>query len=100
MTKDTSRDLEASQSERQEWLPTLVIGLVASLLCPLTDSLMGGPVASDSVRLASAGMGALLLAHAAFGARRAPKRDKLICGAWVAFGTVFVVLDFVAAASI
>ncbi len=89
---------DSHKSARQDWLPSLMVGLLAVLVCPMVDSLTGGAVvASHSVRLGLAGAGALSLMHAAFGARGAPKRAKLTCGSWIAFGALFAVLDFVVA---
>lgn len=95
-----NQDSDANQSARQDWLPELIIGLVAVLVCPLLTTLMGGlNVASHSTRIVFAVIGALALAKAAFGVRRADTWNKSICGGLVAFGALIAVLEFVAIAN-
>lgn len=91
--------LSVSKPDRQDWIPSLMVGIFAVLFCPVVNRAMGGlPVFSKSVWLGLAVVGTLSLVRAAFGARKADKRDKLICGAWVVFGTLFAIFDFVVAA--
>ncbi|WP_321935376.1 hypothetical protein [Paraburkholderia sp. J8-2] len=100
MKQVSNKDSDADQSARQDWLPELMIGLLAVLACPLLTTLTGGlNVASHSKRIVFAVIGVLALAKAAFGVRRADAWHKSICGGLVAFGALIAVLDFVAIAN-
>jgi len=84
-------------SGSSEWRAVLVVGLVAVFVCPTTDAMMGGRVASNWMRIAFALIGLFSFAVAAFQVRHAPKRSKLTCGLWIALGALAAALNMVVA---
>ncbi|WP_044275838.1 hypothetical protein [Burkholderia gladioli] len=88
------------QGARQDWLPELTIGLVAVVFCRLWNALFGELyVASNSKQIVFAVMGALMLAKAAYGVRRADAWSKSMCGVLIVFGALMLLVDCISIAN-
>lgn len=91
---------DVKQSTRRDWLPELILGLVAVMFCRLWNTVFGGLYSpSNSKQIVFAVVGALALAKAAYGVRRADGWTKSMCGVSIVFGTLMLVVDCISIAN-
>lgn len=88
------------QNTRRDWLPELILGLMAVMFCRLWDTVFGELyVASNSTQIVLAVAGALMLAKAAYGVRCADAWSKSMCGVLIVFGVLMLVVDCISIAN-